>query len=128
MKEYRQRPEMKQRQKEYNQRPEAKQHKKEYEQRPEKKQKVRNSKMKWRYGITIKDYDLMLIEQNNKCKICNKEFKKGQNICTDHNHNTGKIRGLLCLNCNTILGLSYENENILNNAIKYLNLKKRILL
>ena len=64
----------------------------------------------------------MLESQNNKCAICEEDFfiasKRG--IFIDHCHTTGITRKLLCLRCNTILGMSKDNVNILNNAIKYL--------
>jgi hypothetical protein len=64
----------------------------------------------------------MLLNQNNKCAICGRdksEFKK--RFAVDHNHKTGEIRGLLCVNCNHGLGTFKDNTIFLNNAIKYLN-------
>jgi hypothetical protein len=41
-------------------------------------------------------------------------------LCVDHDHNTGKVRGLLCLNCNMVLGLVYDNTQTLLNLVAYL--------
>jgi hypothetical protein len=83
-----------------------------------------------KYGITPEDYDIMLKEQNYKCKIClikfnnnyNKESKKdyahAQQL--DHCHTTNKIRGILCPFCNKGLGHFKDNTEILTNAIDYL--------
>lgn len=63
----------------------------------------------------------MLVEQNYKCAICNEDFKKNEKICIDHNHETDKVRGLLCGKCNTGLGLFNDDKEILINAAIYLN-------
>jgi hypothetical protein len=81
----------------------------------------RRKKLK-RYGITIDQYDALLKLQNNCCKICStheSEFNK--RLAVDHCHTTGKVRGLLCMACNILLGKAKDNINTLNNAIDYLN-------
>ena len=62
------------------------------------------------YGITVQDYDRMFCEQDGKCKLCGTtdggdKIKKYFSV--DHCHDTGKIRGLLCMNCNRDLAV-YE--------------------
>jgi len=75
--------------------------------------------LKSKYGISINDKIEMLKNQNNKCFGCNKSLvETSSNI--DHDHKTGKIRGLLCNNCNLTLGLVYDNISILQNLIRYL--------
>ena len=67
------------------------------------------------------DYDRWYQIQQGRCKICKKhstEFKR--NLAADHNHETGIIRGLLCLNCNRGLGSFQEDKHLLREAIKYL--------
>ena len=80
-------------------------------------------------GINNFDYEKMFIEQVGKCKIC--ECKLNSNRYTkfavDHCHKTKKIRGLLCTNCNTALGLFKDSEHRLQNAIKYLSNYKDIV-
>ena len=70
------------------------------------------------YGISDDEYQNLLIKSNNKCAICEEEFVKTPSI--DHDHNTGKIRGLLCSNCNFLIGHCKEDIDILDNAIRYL--------
>lgn len=89
------------------------------------KKKNRNKILK-KYGITVEDQDRMLKEQNNKCAICGKEiflFSTSKNLIAhvDHNHKTGKIRGLLCHDCNVGLGNFKDNTEYLLGAISYLN-------
>lgn len=72
-------------------------------------------------GITTKEYLEIFRLHNGKCDICgvsHLELNKG--LCIDHNHETGKIRGLICDNCNKMLGHSKDNPIILENAITYL--------
>lgn len=76
-----------------------------------------------KYGITLEDYDEMLKAQDGKCAICGcKSEDNGRYgvLYVDHNHNNGKIRGLLCESCNLGLGIFKDDIGILNNAIKYL--------
>ena len=75
-----------------------------------------------KYGITIEDFNMMLLTQNNKCKICGEEFTFSGKITAyvDHDHSTGKIRGLLCAHCNSGLGFFNDSTDNLKAAIKYL--------
>lgn len=74
-----------------------------------------------RYGLTLEAYDSMVQSQNGKCAVCRKESSGQQKrLHVDHNHTTGKIRGLLCSVCNTVLGLVKENTAVLAAATKYL--------
>ena len=83
---------------------------------------LRNQNIKHRFGITGEQYDLMLLQQNEVCAICkNPELGRNTVLSVDHNHNTGKIRGLLCNGCNLALGLLKDNSYTLYNAIKYLS-------
>ena len=78
--------------------------------------------LKVKYGLSKIDFDSMLKTQNNKCKICNIEFKVinwRRNFAIDHNHETGKVRGLLCSTCNTGIGLLKESIPVLNDSITY---------
>jgi hypothetical protein len=69
----------------------------------------RGCQLKARYGITSADYDRMVEEQGNRCAIC-KEFEtakkngKVMRLHVDHDHATGKVRGLLCADCNHFVG------------------------
>lgn len=69
-----------------------------------------------RYGITYEQRDELIKKQENKCAICKGELP----LHTDHCHKTGKVRGMLCSNCNTLLGLSGDNASVLRAAAEYL--------
>jgi hypothetical protein len=64
----------------------------------------RRCQLRLRYGITPEQYDFMLQEQGGVCKICKEEDKNGTRLAVDHCHETGAVRGLLCLACNNMLG------------------------
>lgn len=74
------------------------------ENKERKKKYMREWKLRKEYGITTKAYNILLELQDNKCARCNDLFKNN-NIYIDHDHKTGKVRGLLCLQCNTKLGV-----------------------
>ena len=82
---------------------------------------------KRRYGITVKQYNKMFEKQNGVCAICHKcETRKHQSgtlrrLSIDHDHKTGKVRGLLCDKCNRLLGMANDNRVILANALYYLD-------
>jgi len=85
------------------------------------KKNSRNAMLKSLYGLSELDYNILFNKQKGKCAICDKhqsEFKKP--LCVDHNHETSKIRGLLCHNCNVSLGLLKDNIDVLEKAIEYL--------
>jgi DNA-binding transcriptional MerR regulator len=84
------------------------------------KDSVKNSYLKTNYGITLEDYNFLLEKQNEKCKICNNECPTGKSLAVDHNHETGKVRGLLCKNCNIGLGMFFDNIDFLESAVLYL--------
>lgn len=97
---------------------------------PEKSKRMgRNNKLKKQYGLTIEDIETMLKNQNYKCAICGGEiflFGSSKNLTAhvDHDHKTGKVRGLLCHECNTGLGKFRDNTNYLLSAISYLKKNK----
>jgi len=98
------------------------------------KGKIKNNMKKWyksesgilskrkrnlaRYGITIDIYDSMLKNQNGVCKICGKKDKRLLSV--DHDHKTGKVRGLLCNKCNFALGYADDNPERLRDMARYL--------
>ena len=88
---------------------------------------IKNTKMKRLYGLSLDEYRIMIYEQNNKCAICNKpetmidyRSKEIKDLYVDHNHETGKVRELLCSSCNQGIGLLQESLEILTNALNYL--------
>jgi hypothetical protein len=79
-----------------------------------------NYNLKTRYGINAKQREVLLKEQDNKCAICKRdqsEFKI--RFAVDHNHITGKIRGLLCGACNKGLGHFNDSANLMYKAYVY---------
>lgn len=81
-------------------------------------EKTRATMLKSKYGITQEDYNKMLLKQQNKCAICNRDMNEyGKIFCVDHNHETNKVRGLLCDPCNYGLGF-YEKHK--DKYIEYL--------
>ena len=73
-----------------------------------------------KYGITLAEKKEMLNEQGNKCKICLQDFPSDVAPNVDHCHTSGKVRGLLCWNCNIGLGSFKDNPVVLIKAAEYL--------
>lgn len=90
------------------------------------KDKRRNSDYVRMYGITLTEYNKMLKEQYNCCKICGThESKQIHNkLVVDHCHSSGAVRGLLCNNCNTALGLLKDDVSLFKSCIEYLEESK----
>jgi ribosomal protein L40E len=95
-----------------------------YKTDPRKKEKMRNYGRKntlKQFGLTQEDYDKILQSQNGHCAICgNGTNGNKKNFCVDHDHETGKVRGLLCHNCNVSVGLMKESPLLLRKAAEYL--------
>lgn len=91
----------------------------------QRRSKNRQYSLKNNYGLTIEDVERMLLEQNHSCKICGL-FEGDAPKCrlyVDHNHTTGRVRGLLCQNCNNSLGHAKENLDTLYAMIEYLSVE-----
>jgi hypothetical protein len=72
------------------------------------------------YGLSVEDIMLMMVDQNGYCAMCKKDLDLPGKWAIDHNHETGKARGILCYPCNTGLGkLGGDIEGLLK-GIKYL--------
>jgi len=82
--------------------------------------------IKMRYGITQKEYDGILLKQNGVCAICERTNKLPKPLYIDHNHTTGKIRGLLCATCNSGIGSFEDNILLLSKAITYLEANNEV--
>ena len=87
-------------------------------------ERIRNNKLIRTYGITSDKYNQMLESQFGCCAICG--VKPQKNLCVDHCHTTGKVRSLLCVNCNTGIGQFMENPEILTKAAEYVKNHNRI--
>jgi hypothetical protein len=73
------------------------------------------------YGITPEQFAERLIAQDNRCAICRTDTPNGKGWQVDHDHATGKVRGVLCVNCNTLLGHSNDDPARLEAAVAYLS-------
>lgn len=78
---------------------------------------VREYRLQYKYGISLEEWNEKYLNQNKACAICETVT---ENLTVDHDHNTEKIRGLLCHHCNTALGGFKENKQILLRACDYL--------
>jgi hypothetical protein len=88
-------------------------------------ERTRNNDLKRNYGITLQEHQEMYNNQNGRCAICKKEGDgKWKKLCVDHDHETGKVRQLLCRRCNMVLGQVYDNISLLEEHIKYLKKHK----
>jgi hypothetical protein len=87
---------------------------------------MRGRNLKFRFNLSIDEYKQMLSAQGGKCAICEATEnnttgdRKDWNFAVDHDHKTGKIRGLLCNNCNRGLGLLQDSAELLLKAKEYL--------
>ena len=94
------------------------------------KASVRSSQLKCDFGISLDQYSELFYEQGGQCAICGCEetsvTKSGEIkwLAVDHDHETGKIRGLLCHACNIAIGLLKDDVSILQSAINYFRLNK----
>lgn len=89
------------------------------------KDKIQNSRLLREYGITLVEFSRMK-ESIKQCEICNASFSN--TTChIDHCHASGRVRGLLCFNCNAALGMLKESIQILQNALSYLGKHKETI-
>ena len=87
--------------------------------------KRKNNSLKSKYSITLERYNQMLVTQDGVCAVCGRpETAKNKwglrQLCVDHDHKTGRIRGLLCDGCNRMMGHARENVATLLAAGIYL--------
>jgi hypothetical protein len=73
-----------------------------------------------RYRISLAEFDKLLKSQNSVCAICLKFCSTGKNLGVDHDHRTGKVRGLLCQTCNSAIGMVKESLELIDKMKSYL--------
>jgi hypothetical protein len=77
-----------------------------------------------KYGLTLEEYQQMLDATEGKCPICSVELvfegKSAARACVDHDHATGKIRGIVCSRCNLLIGKAKDDAALLMRAAEYL--------
>ena len=91
----------------------------------ENSESVRSQYLKRNYGLTFEEFDIMLSSQDNACAICgtkkpSKNRGRTRRFHVDHDHETGKVRGLLCKSCNIALGEVEDSIHTLQAMIQYL--------
>ena len=86
----------------------------------------RKHRLKKKFGLSLEDYEAMGGAQRGRCSICCEPPRVGQRLAIDHDHATGARRGLLCRQCNTMLGKARDSVAVLARAMEYV-LKYRTL-
>ena len=87
----------------------------------EKRQKQLRSYLLKKFGLNDTSYNELYENQGGRCAICyTHRDKLSRNLCVDHDHALGYVRGLLCIQCNAGLGNFKDNANLLKNAVRYL--------
>ena len=81
--------------------------------------------LKRRYGLTVDDYQAILVAQGGVCAICRGPFTRS-NGSVDHDHETGRVRGILCVRCNTGIGYAQDSVDLLRAAVDYLQAGKLV--
>jgi len=72
------------------------------------------------YKITLEDYMHMLDEQKHQCAIC-KQYPDDERLCVDHDHNTGIVRKLLCMECNLLIGIvEIKGLSVITSVLTYI--------
>lgn len=72
-----------------------------------------------RYGMSLEEFNILWERQKGTCAICGTQFEN-EDYRIDHDHNTGEVRGLLCVTCNAGIGLLKDSPEVLANAVRYL--------
>ena len=80
----------------------------------------RKRNIRSKYGVSMGTYMSMLLRQEYRCALCLEFCETGHTLAADHDHTTGKVRGLLCLKCNTSLGGFNDDPTRLLRAVDYL--------
>ena len=91
------------------------------------KAKYKKDRQVQQYGISINQFNELFSIQEGRCAICNIHQSESKRVLfIDHDHTTGQVRSLLCVNCNSIIGFAQDNPELLEKAIDYLkNAQKR---
>jgi len=83
-------------------------------------EKHRDKHLKKLYGLPAGEFDRLLAAQGGLCAICHQICSTGARLCVDHDHATGRIRGLLCRRCNRALGAMKDSADLFRSAAEYL--------
>lgn len=72
------------------------------------------------YGITVAEYESLLLSQAGVCALCERPCASNRRLAVDHDHDTGRVRGLLCISCNQALGKLGDSAEAIARVIHYL--------
>jgi hypothetical protein len=92
-----------------------------YRSRPDRKLADRAGHLKRKFGLTLEQYDQLLASQGGGCAICGAPPEPNTSLHIDHDHDTGAVRGLLCVRCNNALGQLREDSDLVRAAASYLD-------
>lgn len=108
-----------------------KEYHKEY--REKNKEKVKNTRLLIKYGISLETYNAMVLQQKQQCACCgvsvstlSEQYPDSPHgsLVVDHDHETGKVRELLCSKCNTLVGYLEKRKELIPKAYEYINKHK----
>ena len=93
-----------------------------YKHKEKEKVKMKKYRLKKQYELTISDFNNLLLAQNMRCAICNQplDLQNPNKVHIDHDHKTGKVRGVLCRDCNLAIGYLKDNPEYTKRATEYL--------
>lgn len=95
-----------------------------YDATPHRRERARARQLERRYGISQSEYDRILAVQGGVCKVCGTSEPGGYggtHFQVDHDHTTGVVRGLLCWQCNSALGMTHESPQVLRDLADYIS-------
>jgi hypothetical protein len=84
------------------------------------KKEISEYHRRFRYGLSAAEYEALLARQGGRCAACRRKPKRKRRLEVDHCHVTGRVRGLLCNRCNTMLGMGDDDPDRLRAGIAYL--------
>ncbi len=88
------------------------------------KDTARSNRLRISFSMSVDDYEAMYKAQKGACGLCEKQHMGGRRLAVDHDHKTGKIRALLCGNCNRGIGYLGDDAALLRKAADYLDSHK----
>jgi hypothetical protein len=81
-----------------------------------------NNRLKRMYGLSLEELEAKIVNQDNKCAICGEELVRSKNkTCLDHDHVTGKARGVICFKCNITIGFIEKTPELVKPILTYLD-------
>lgn len=90
------------------------------------RERERDAHLRRSLGIGLETYTKLRDSQGNRCAICLHEPEDGQRLHVDHDHTSGRVRGLLCVRCNNAIGLLGEDLDAMEEAVFYSSMNDRI--